>query len=175
MGISRLYVIRCKTKGYWYVGIKNRLPWERLYEHDTGTGAAWTRKHGVDCMIFSAIVPQGMANTLENDMTAYLMSLFGWAYVRGGQHVRCKDDDRTVDFWLPLPFRTGSFSDILQLRSGRMSHFLPQFLGLVNMFREFRDSQYSHHLHAEAHTQALFRDTAQHQEHVPPAHLATCS
>ena len=146
MAISRLYVIRCKTKGYWYVGITNRLPWERLYEHDTGTGAAWTRKHGVDCMIFSAIVPQGMANTLENDMTAYLMSLYGWAYVRGGQHVRCKDDDRTVDFWLPLPFRTGSFGDILKLREGSVSQFLPQFRGLVNMFGKFRNSEHPNHL-----------------------------
>ena len=146
MAISRLYVIRCKSKDFWYVGITNRLPWERLHEHETGTGAAWTRKHGVDCMIFSVIVPEDMANSLENDMTAYLMALFGWAYVRGGQHVRCKDDDRTVDFWLPLPFRTGSFSDILKLREGSVSQFLPQFSRLVNLFGEFRNSEHPNHL-----------------------------
>ena len=109
--ISRVYVIRCQTPRHWYVGQTNRLPWERLEEHEDGTGSLWTRMHGVDCMVFSAVVKPSRSNRLESELTTYLMSRYGWANVRGGMHMRCKDDDRTKKFWLPAEFRRGSFRD----------------------------------------------------------------
>ena len=144
-----LYVIRCQTPRHWYVGQTNRLPWERLQEHEEGTGSLWTRKHGVDCMIFSAVVEPSHANRLESELTTYLMSRYGWANVRGGMHMRCRDDDRTQKFWLPAEFRRGSFRDILKLRSGSVSHLSPELGRLVNLFSSCRDAKHPYHLHTK--------------------------
>ena len=147
--INRLYVIRCESPNKWYVGVTTRLPWERLAEHLNGEGSRWTREHGVSCMVFSVIVPNAFANKLESQMTAYLMARFGWANVRGGDHMYC-GTDRTYRFWLPVEFRKGSFRDILKLREGSVTHLGPELGRLVDLFRRFRHAKHANHLHTEA-------------------------
>ena len=146
--INRLYVIRCHTLNHWYVGTTTRFPWERLAEHLNGTGSRWTKLHGVSCMVFSVIVPNGAAIRLESQMTAYLMARFGWANVRGGDHMYC-GKDRTYRFWLPPEFRKGSFRDILKLREGSVTHLGPELGRLVHFFRRFRNAEHANHLHAQ--------------------------
>ena len=152
--IVRIYVIRCVQSGYWYVGQTTRLPWERLAEHKAGKGSTWTRRYGTDCMIFSARVPAEQADKLESQLTAVLMARYGWAQVRGGAHMYSKKrkgagNAMLPKFWLPRAFRNASFTDILKLRGGRVTHLGPQLCRLVDLFCRFRDAKHPNHLHAE--------------------------
>ena len=147
--ITRIYVIRCTTPGHWYVGQTTRLPWERLAEHKSDKGSMWTRKHGTDCMVFSAIVPNEQADTLESQLCAVLMARYGWGTVRGGSHMYSRPGCNREKFWLPTAFRTASFADILKLRGSRVTHLGPQLCRLVDLFRRFRDAKHPNHLHAE--------------------------
>ena len=79
MTIVRLYVVRCKTPGHFYCGTTTRLAHERLAEHAQGRGSRFTIKHGYHSCVFNQIVPNGKSTRLEDDMTKYLMSRFGWA------------------------------------------------------------------------------------------------
>ena len=149
--ICRIYVIRCKKPGYWYVGQTTRLPWERLAEHDAKAGSIWTSRHGTDCMVFSAIVPSASADTLESQLTMVLMARYGWAQVRGGDHMYSAQGTYASrqKFWLPRIFRDASFADILKLRSGRVTHLGPELSRLVDLFSRFRDTEHANHLHSE--------------------------
>ena len=147
--ICRIYVIRCKKPGYWYVGQTTRLPWERLAEHEAAQGSIWTSRHGTDCMVFSAIVPSASADTLESQLTMVLMARYGWACVRGGDHMYSKEGDSLQKFWLPRAFRTASFADILKLRGSRVTHLGPQLCRLVDLFGRFCDAKHANHLHSQ--------------------------
>jgi predicted GIY-YIG superfamily endonuclease len=151
MRIVRIYVIRCNTPGFWYVGQTTRLPWERLAEHEASGGSIWTSRHGTDCMIFSAIVPAAEADTLESQLTMVLMARYGWAQVRGGDHMYSRQGRYASQqkFWLPRIFRDASFADILKLRSGSVTHLGPQLSRLVNLFGRFRNSKHANHLHSQ--------------------------
>ena len=147
--IVRIYVIRCAQSGYWYVGQTTRLPWERLAEHKMGKGSMWTRKHGTDCMVFSAIVPNEQADTLESQLCAVLMARYGWGTVRGGSHMYSRPGCNREKFWLPKAFRTASFADILKLRGSRVTHLGPQLCRLVDLFSRFCDAEHANHLHTK--------------------------
>ena len=176
--IVRLYVVRCKTPGHWYCGTTDRLPWYRAEEHAglKPGGAKWTHLHGYDTMVFSVVVPTHMGPTLEDDMTKWLMSVYGWGQCRGGNFVRVRNWDDMDTFWLPREFRPGaSFRDILELRSGRVSKFSTELRGLVDCFCRFCDSEGPNHLDSKAFSETLLRQVPQHLEHVPPAELLTCA
>jgi len=130
--IVRLYVVRCKTPNHFYCGTTTRIIYDRLDEHAQGHGSRFTKKHGYQDCVFSQIVDNGHSSTLENDMTRYLMSRYGWASCRGGDFVRVRNDMET--WWLPREFREGSFRDILKLRSGTVSEFSTELRGLVDRF-----------------------------------------
>ena len=140
MTIERLYVVRCSTPNHFYVGLTSREIFdldglahgERLREHASGSGSRFTSRHGYDSCVLHAVVPSSHANRLEDDMTRYLMARYGWKNVRGGRYVRCIDDYET--YWLPRAFRTGSFRDILKLRTGTVTEFPSEFRGLVDRF-----------------------------------------
>ena len=141
MTIERLYVVRCCTPDHFYVGLSSREIFDlpdgvaygaRLQEHASGSGARFTTKHGYDSCVLHAVVPIAHASTLEDDMTRYLMARYGWQAVRGGRYVRVRDDHET--YWLPPAFRTGSFRDILKLRTGTVSKFPAELRGLVDRF-----------------------------------------
>ena len=42
---TRVYVVQCKTPGYFYVGSTTRLPYLREAEHREGWGSQFTIKH----------------------------------------------------------------------------------------------------------------------------------
>jgi len=139
--IDRLYVLELNKPDHFYVGISSREIFDlpdgtahgaRLAEHENGTGSRFSRKHGFKKCVLHAVVPKHQSNTLEDDMTKYLMARYGWQQVRGGRYVRTRDDDET--YWLPQPFREGSFRDILELCSGTVSEFPAQFRRLVDRF-----------------------------------------
>ena len=147
MTIVRLYVVRCKTPDHFYCGTTTRIIYDRLAEHEEGSGSRFTTKHGYEDCVFNQIVDNGQSGTLEDDMTKYLMSRYGWANCRGGNFVRTLDDMET--WWLPREFREGSFRDILKLREGSVSHLGPELGRLVHFFRRFRDAEHANHLHAQ--------------------------
>ena len=132
--MTRLYVLELFGKKY-YVGLSDQFA-RRLAQHIRGEGSKFSKLHGFRACVLSMDVPDHMANRLENDMTCYLMARFGWQNVRGGDYVRCINDDET--YWLPPAFKklfaTGSAADVLKLRSGTVSQFLPEFRGLVDRF-----------------------------------------
>jgi len=132
MTIVRLYVVRCKTPDHYYCGTTLREMHYRLAEHAGGYGSKFTTKHGYDGCVFSQVVVNAKSSRLEDDMTKYLMSRYGWANCRGGNFVRSRPDMET--FWLPREFREGSFRDILKLRSGTVSKFPSELRGLVDRF-----------------------------------------
>ena len=140
MTIERLYVVQCCTPDHFYVGLSSREIFDldgtahgaRLREHASGSGARFTTKHGYGSCGFHAVVPNAHASTREDDMTRYLMARYGWQNVRGGRYVRVRDDWET--YWLPPAFRTGSFRDILKLRTGTVSKFPAELRGLVDRF-----------------------------------------
>ena len=132
MTIVRLYVLRCQTPNHFYCGTTTRIIYDRLADHEEGRGSRFTTKHGYKDCVFSQIVDTAKSSTLEDDVTKYLMSRYGWANCRGGNFVRVRDDMET--FWLPLEFRNGSFRDILKLRSGTVSKFPTELRGLVDRF-----------------------------------------
>ena len=139
--IDRLYVLALNKPDHFYVGISSREIFDlpdgtaygaRLLEHAQGNGSRFSKKHGFKKCILHAEVAGHAASTLEDDMTKYLMARYGWQQVRGGQYVRCIDDDET--YWLPTAFRENSFRDILELRAGGMSQFPAELRRLVDRF-----------------------------------------
>ena len=63
---TRVYVVQCKTPGYFYVGSTSRLPYLREQEHKDGWGSKWTEKHGFERMVLMMIVPQPLCKQLED-------------------------------------------------------------------------------------------------------------
>jgi len=80
----RVYVVQCKTPGYFYVGSTTRLPYVREQEHRSGYGSKWTSLHGFKQMLFMMLVPQGGCQQLEDALTVWLQCRYGWRFVRGG-------------------------------------------------------------------------------------------
>ena len=72
---TRVYVVQCKTPGYFYVGSTTRLPYMREAEHRNGWGAHWTTRHGFKRMLFMLLVPQRACKQLEDALTVGVGSL----------------------------------------------------------------------------------------------------
>ena len=150
MMIDRLYVLALNKPDHYYVGISSREIFDlpdgtaygaRLLEHANGNGSRFSKKHGFKKCILHAVVPSPIASALEDDMTKYLMSWYGWQQVRGGRYVRVRDDDET--YWLPREFggnKKGSIDigDVLKLRTGTVSKFPAELRCLVDRFRAVR-------------------------------------
>ena len=140
--ICRLYVAQCGTKDHFYVGTTLRIPYMRDREHRERTfGAAWTRQHGYRGMLTCDLVDPGHASTLEDDMTKYLMSIYGKHAVRGGNFLH--------ENWLPWEFTRGSPADVLKLRTGTVSKFGSELRGLIDRFSAVCGLENPDHLYAD--------------------------
>lgn len=78
-GGSHIYALRLHG-GYYYVGQTARPVDDRLVEHLTGAGSAWTRLHGVESVEF--VTPGDGWEELR--ATVELMRTHGIEHVRGG-------------------------------------------------------------------------------------------
>jgi len=66
---ARVYVVECKTPGYFYVGSTLRLPYLRTNEHRAGEGCQWTMRHGFKRMVLMMLVPNAiMCKKLEDEL-----------------------------------------------------------------------------------------------------------
>ena len=105
---TRVYVVQCKTPGYFYVGSTSRLPYLREQEHKDGWGCEWTKKHGFVRTVLMMLVPQPMCKQLEDALTVWLQCRYGYRYVRGGgPHRDMRKEVAKVD----APLLEGSTSD----------------------------------------------------------------
>ena len=140
--ICRLYVAQCETPEHFYVGTTLRIPYMRDREHRERTfGAKWTRQHGYKGMLTCDLVDPAHAIHLEDDMTKYLMSVYGPNAVRGGNFLH--------ENWLPREFRYGSPADVLKLRTGTVSKFRSELRSLIDRFSAVCGLENPDHLYAD--------------------------
>ena len=101
-----LYVVQCRTKGYYYVGTTLRQKHKRFEEHFDGTGCKWTRRHGCKRIVCSFPVPITKASQFENDVWMNYARRFGPTHVRGGDItiVQRHGNDNIPDWLLPEEF-----------------------------------------------------------------------
>ena len=156
----RLYVAKCKTPGKFYVGTTTRLPYERYEEHMSGRphGSYWTANHGFEGFLICELIDPSLANQLETDMTKYMMSMYGWANVRGGAHTYATDDHE--DWWLPPEFKSASAADILKLRSGTVSMFPAALRRLVDCLLRVGSLEHANHLDSQPFSELFLRQIA---------------
>ena len=70
-----LYCLKCVTPGRYYVGYTEVWRWdERHREHTSGQGALWTRKHGVEKVMWKREVPDKDARRLEDVARRYAVN-----------------------------------------------------------------------------------------------------
>jgi hypothetical protein len=167
MRYARVYVAQLGSMrlrdAYWYVGTTECLPAQRHEAHKVnmkGQGAAWCKKHGYLGMRICVRVEPNHANTLENDLTKYLMATFGWQRVRGGDHM-VTDPDPNDLWWLPLQWRNSkigdkSYRNILKLRTGSVSKFSAELRGLVDSFLASSGPKHPHELDTDSFPEPFF-------------------
>ena len=131
---ERVYVVECKTPNHFYVGTTLREMFKRQHEHEDGWGSRWTKHHGFKRLLFNRLVPVGTSQTLEDDLTKHLMSIYGWGQVRGGKYVFVRSF-RTE--WLPPEFRALGPRDVLPLHLRPVSQLPAELGALVNRFEVF--------------------------------------
>ena len=129
---SRVYVVQCKTPGYFYVGSTTRLPCMRTAEHQEGWGCQWTKLHGFKRMVLMMLVPNHMCKTLEDELTIWLQCRYGWRFVRGGDRTATKESKLLR--WLPECLVNHLPTDVLPLHLRPVSQFGSELRRLVDAF-----------------------------------------
>ena len=159
----RIYVAQLKSwnlsTAYFYVGKTGRMPEARYEEHEAGVdgkGSMWCKKHGFKGYLICMRVPPHMGSTLENDLTAWLVANVGWHRVRGGDYMVTSPDRKDM-WWLPPKLRTGSFRDVLELRTGSVTKFRPQLRGLIDALLASSRPQHPHQLDTNSFAYSLLR------------------
>ena len=143
----RVYVVQCKTPGYFYVGSTSRMPYEREKEHREGWGCRWTRKHGFNRMVLMMVVPQEMCARLEDELTVWLQCRYGYRFVRGGE--RTATCEKKLFRWLHPCCKLLGPADVLPLHSRPVSKFPTQFRRLVNAFEMVCGFENTNHLNSD--------------------------
>ncbi len=128
----RVYVVECKTPGYWYVGSTTRLPYMREREHASGHGSHWTTLHGFKRMVLMELVPKGTCKALEDALTVWLQCRFGWRFVRGGDRVATSE--KKLRRWLHEANQLLGPTDVLPLHARPMGEFPAELRRLINRF-----------------------------------------
>ncbi len=160
VGYTRIYVAQLGhlnlKKAYWYIGRTDCLPTQRHEAHlgNTKQGADWCKKHGYLGMRICCRVLPGHASALEDDLTKWFMSNFGWQRVRGGDYVKTEANHHDL-WWLPLEWRqnrkgTLSFRNVLKLRLGTVSKFGSELRGLVDSFLASSGPKHPHQLDTDS-------------------------
>ena len=166
---ERVYVVECNTPNYFYVGTTLREMFKRQHEHEAGYGSKWTRKHGFKRVVFNRLVPVGTSGRLEDDLTKYLMSIYGWGRVRGGKYVfvHCREKS-----WLPLEFRSLGARDVLPLHLRPVSKFATELRRLVDAFKFSSRFHHPNELNTDPFAEPVLGGLPQEEHHVFPAHPA---
>jgi predicted GIY-YIG superfamily endonuclease len=142
----RVYVVRCKTPGHFYVGSTTRLPYIREMEHREGYGSHWTRKHGFDEMVFMVLVPPAACERLEDALTVWLQCRYGFRFVRGGK--RTATSEKKLRRWLHPCMKTLLPTDVLPLHARPMGEFPAELRRLINRFEMVCGFENPNHLNA---------------------------
>ena len=99
-----LYCLKCKTAGRYYVGTTEVWRWnERHKEHTSAQGALWTRKHGVEKVMWKRIVSNKDARRLEDEACALICCRYGINGCRGGLF-NLRSDVRDIPSWIVRPY-----------------------------------------------------------------------
>ena len=143
----RVYVVECKTPGYWYVGSTTRLPYMREREHASGFGSHWTQLHGFKRMALMELVPSGTCKALEDALTVWLQCRFGWRFVRGGD--RTATSEKKLRRWLHEANQLLGPTDVLPLHARPVGEFPAELRRLVNRFEMVCGFEHADHLDAD--------------------------
>ena len=131
---DKVYVVELCTPFHFYVGTTLLELYDRAEEHRSGKGGSkWVRMHGYKKIHYLGTVDTARANSIENDVTAFLMPWFGRENVRGGSHNNCRPDCFTGGWlgWLPKHLRSGNVSP---QHARVMPHFPLELRRLINRF-----------------------------------------
>ena len=161
---TRVYVVQCKTPGYFYVGSTSRLPYMREAEHREGWGAQWTMRHGFKRMLFMLLVPQRACKQLEDALTVWLQCRYGWRFVRGGD--RTATSEKKLRRWLHPCFKGLLPTDVLPLHSRPVGEFPSELRRLVNAFEVVCGFEDSDHLNSDVEPQSFLGRGSDHLHHV---------
>ena len=160
----RVYVVQCKTPGYFYVGSTTRLPYVREQEHRSGYGSKWTSLHGFKRMLFMMLVPQQGCQQLEDALTVWLQCRYGWRFVRGGN--RTATCEKKMQRWLHPCFDGLLPTDVLPLHARPVGQFPAELRGLVNAFEMVCGLENANHLNADVETEPVLGGGSDHLHHV---------
>ena len=127
---------------------------DEAHRNAKGHGAKWCKKHGYLGMRLCMRVQPDHAADLESDLTKWLMSMFGWRRVRGGEHTKTNPAEGEK-WWLPTEFRNSkkgslSFRNVLKLRLGTVSKFPSELRGLVDSFFASSGPKHPHELDTDS-------------------------
>ena len=144
---TRVYVVECKTEGYFYVGSTVRLPYLREAEHRAGYGSRWTAKHGFKRFVLTELVPPEACALLEDALTVWLQCRLGWRFVRGGNRVATSE--KTLRRWLHPCNQLLGPTDVLPLHSRPMGKFVPELRRLIDAFEMVCGLEDANHLDSD--------------------------
>ena len=161
---TRVYVVQCKTPGYFYVGDTYRLPYLRTMEHAAGWGCQWTEKHGFKRMVLMMLVPPEACKTLEDELTVWLQCRYGWRFVRGGK--RTATLEKKLRRWLPPCLLQLAPTDVLPLHLRPVSKFPAELRRLINRFEMVCGFENPDHLDANVEAEPVLGGVSNHLHHV---------
>lgn len=99
-----LYCLKCVTPGRYYVGTTELWRWhERHHEHTSKQGALWTRKHGVEKVMWTRVVADKDAKRLEDEACCLVCCEFGINGCRGGLF-NIRADVPEIPSWIVRPY-----------------------------------------------------------------------
>ena len=139
---TRVYVVQCKTPGYFYVGSTSRLPYLREREHKAGWGCEWTKRHG-----FVRTVLMILCKQLEDALTVWLQCRYGYRYVRGGD--RTATCEKKLQKWMHPCLKGLLPTDVLPLHARPVGKFPAELRRLVNAFEVICGFEHPDHLDAD--------------------------
>jgi hypothetical protein len=88
---AEIYVIKCQTPGFYYVGSSYRAPGMRAQEQAEGH-CVWTSRHGINRYLTKFRVPFEEMHARENEVTMFMCKRHGWRGVRGGDFTWARQD-----------------------------------------------------------------------------------
>ena len=166
IGYERVYLLALESFKF-YVGSTMKEVHVRFSEHCEGNGSRWTSNNPPLSCICWMRVPNGTSGRIENELTKYMMYTRGWGKARGGDWVfaHCKSRH-----WLPAELRLLGPTDVLELHSRRMSHFLPQTHRLIDFLEMAGSLHDAKHLNPDSFPEVMFTGVSDHLHHVDTSH-----
>ena len=164
MVYTRVYVVQCKTPGYFYVGSTLRLPDMREKEHRDGWGSQWRIKHGFERMVLMMLVPPEQCKELEDALTVWLQCRYGYRFVRGGDRTATREC--TLRRWLHPCFQSLGPTDVLPLHARPVGKFPTELRRLIDRFEVVCGLENANHLDADVESEPILSGAPDHLHHV---------